>query len=148
MTRNTLAALLLCLAWPAAADENPSNAVLDRILEGDRSPKLCLSIGRFRNTAVVDDQTILFFRRQDVWLNVLRRACPGLKPGSIFAYQVHGRVSRLCGGDLIFPAPGGIVCTLGKFYVITPAQARALQHPIEQWALDNAVGIEAVEPTR
>ena len=90
-----------------AAAETPGVAARD-----------CVTTSTLRNTAVLDDQTILFqLRDGSVWKNTLDLSCPTLAFHESFSYVSHGM--RLCDLDTIkvfepFGASGA-TCGLGKF---------------------------------
>ena len=111
------------LATTAAAQDD-----IDR--EGER----CISVTRLRSTHVVDDRTVLFYMRGgDIYRNVLRHDCPGLKRENRFSYKVT--VSRLCSVQTITVLENfggslnrGISCGLGKFYQISEVEADFLRY--------------------
>lgn len=150
MMPKRLLAPLLCLSLSAAADEPPATPA-ERIAAAvitedaiDRTPKSCLTRAGLRKTAVADDRTVLFVRRKDIYINILRRACPGLARGTAISYQVRGgRTSALCRGDTISAAGLDISCSLGSFHEVSEAQALALLNPVETWSLDGAIGFDA-----
>ena len=78
----------------------------------------CVNTNTLRNTAVLDNQTILFeLRDGSVWKNTLDFSCPSLGFNEAFIYQSHG--ARLCDLDniTVFEPFGnsGATCGLGKF---------------------------------
>ena len=78
----------------------------------------CVTTSTLRNTAVLDDQTILFqLRDGSVWKNTLDFSCPSLGFHESFSYVSHGM--QLCDLDTIkvFEPLGtsGASCGLGKF---------------------------------
>jgi hypothetical protein len=156
MTLKLLLAPLLGLALSAAADEAPPGpampaAPVAEVIPADedgidRAPKTCHTRSGLRKTAVADDRTVLFIGRKDIHINVLRSACPGLARGTAISYRGRsGRTSPFCRGDTIRPEGYGVTCTLGSFYEVSEAQARALLNPIEAWSLESAVGFDTAQ---
>lgn len=156
MTLKLLLAPLLGLAWSAAADEAPPGPAIPAAPAAaaiaadddgiDRAPKTCLTRSGLRKTAVADHRTLVFIRRKEIYINVLRTVCPGLARGSAISFRLHdGRTSSLCRGDAISPAGYGVVCSLGSFHEVSRAQALAILNPSEAWALDGAVSFDVAE---
>jgi hypothetical protein len=78
----------------------------------------CVSTTQIRNTAVLDDQTIIFeLRDRSVWKNTLDYSCPRLGFFEAFSYESRGM--QLCDLDTIkvIESSGfvGPTCGLGKF---------------------------------
>ena len=101
----------------------------------DRTPKDCITISNIRDTAVVDDSTILFYMRggsKVTYRTSLNMACPNLARENRFAYKVP--INRLCSSDLItvLEQSGvglreGFTCRLGLFYPIPYDEAELLR---------------------
>ena len=93
LTQIALACLLsltfgmTAVAQDDAADiEAAAAAIADDI---DRDGERCISVTRLRSTHVLDDRTLLFYMRGgDIYLNVLRYECRGLKIQNRFSYKV------------------------------------------------------------
>ena len=129
--RRTLKVLVCTLLTLGSVTLASTAAAQDDI---DREGERCISVTRLRSTHVVDDRTVLFYMRGgDIYRNVLRHDCPGLKRENRFSYKVS--VSRLCsvqtitvledfGGSL----SRGISCGLGKFYQISKDEADFLRY--------------------
>jgi hypothetical protein len=99
----------------------------------DRTPASCLSLTRIDHTRVVDDQTILFYMRDDrVYRNFLPRQCPGLAQQNRFSYV--SRTGRLCNVDTVTVLEQwagrlepGFTCGLGDFHPISPEEIEDLE---------------------
>jgi Family of unknown function (DUF6491) len=99
----------------------------------DRTPDSCLSLTRIDRTRVLDDQTILFYMRDDrVYRNFLPRKCPGLAEQNRFSYE--SRTGRLCNIDTVTVLEQwagrleeGFTCRLGDFYPISPEEIEDLE---------------------
>lgn len=100
----------------------------------DREGQRCISVTRLKETHVVDDRTLLFYMRGgEIYRNVLRYDCRGLKAQSSFSYSVIA--NRLCGTDTITVLESfggdlsrGMSCGLGKFYEISEDEAEFLRY--------------------
>lgn len=125
-----LAAAVICSA-PALgqdAEEAPVDDLADLDAEGER----CINTRRISRTKVIDDRTIIFYMRgTDTYVNILPRACNGLRRENRFSYQAQS--SRLCDIDGIVvlyqmgtTLRGGANCKLGLFHPITREDAEAL----------------------
>ena len=119
-----LAALPFGLGGPAfGQDDEPF----------DRTPATCLSLMRIDSTRVLDDQTILFFLRDDrVYRNYLPRKCPGLAQQNRFSYV--SRTGQLCNVDAVTVLEQwagrleeGFTCRLGDFHPISPEEIEDLE---------------------
>jgi hypothetical protein len=93
----------------------------------------CLSMNRVRETEVVDDDRILFYQGQRIYLNVLEKTCEGLKRGGAFAWRdargTRTRNPRLCRADFISVVDWGrlaAICKLGAFRLISNDHAEEL----------------------
>ena len=112
-------------------DVDNAAAAIDDI---DRDPERCIRLGGVDETYVVDDQMILFYmRNDDVYQNVLRNKCFGLKREDRFSYKTLG--GNLCRTDTVtvlqrfgggFDA--GRTCGLGPFIRISPEEAEFLRY--------------------
>lgn len=112
-------------------DVDSAAAAIDDI---DREPERCIRLAGIDETHIVDDQTILFYmRNDDVYQNVLRQACHGLKRDDGFSYKTLGgnlcltdtvTVLRRFGGGL----EAGRTCGLGPFIRISEEEADLLRH--------------------
>ena len=115
-----------------AAHDGSGDARADDL---DRSPRDCLILTDIRQTAVIDDRTILFYMRggkKQVYRNYLPHECPNLGREGRFAYKTP--INRLCSVDLITVlqqfGPGltpGFTCRLGVFYPMTYDEAEILR---------------------
>jgi len=99
----------------------------------------CLATFQYDRVEVLDQQRVLFVGRGGrVWLNELRRACPGLRRRHALQFDIRG--SRICSLDsfrAIETRLGGIdevsgVCVLGEFQQISEAQAEAIRAAIRE----------------
>lgn len=116
----------------------------------DRAPLRCISMRQIESTHVVDDQTILFYRRGGlVYMNVLDRSCPTLERNRLFRYRVNrGALSaRVCDSDSITVVDldtGSLTyhCRLGQFHPIELGRAEELLAAPRR---DDSVEIEPVE---
>ena len=101
----------------------------------DRTPKDCITISNIKDTAVVDDSTILFYMRggnKVTYRTSLSMACPNLARENRFSYKVP--INRLCNSDLITVLEQfgvglreGFTCRLGLFYPIPYEEAELLR---------------------
>ena len=96
----------------------------------DDEPQNCLRAESIRSTAVIDDQTIVFYMpRNRIFRNDLPENCPHLAEAGRFMYErrVGQRVGRLCSVDSItvidtsLVPPYGATCGLGMFHPIEAA---------------------------
>ena len=93
----------------------------------------CISLMQIDRTSVIDNDTILFYMRDDRILeNALPHACPGLDFEERFMYRTT--INRLCNVDVItvlddagFGLVPGASCGLGKFQPITDDVAADLE---------------------
>jgi len=127
-------------------------AILSTINEADEfrdaEPVRCISTAEFRETEVVNDSTVLFFRRSGrVFLNVLEDTCPRLWRSGGFSHQIRGggRIANLCESDTIYPLEQAGHCRLGEFHEISQLQADALLNPTEARRTGDPFTIEPVE---
>ncbi|HEY5623032.1 MAG TPA: hypothetical protein VIV14_04670 [Gammaproteobacteria bacterium] len=112
-------------------DVDDPTALVDDI---DREPRRCINTIAIDETYIVDDETILFFMRNDqVYQNVLRNSCAGLKREKRFSYSILGR--NLCRTDSITVLQSfgarlerGRSCGLGPFVEISEEQAEFLRY--------------------
>ncbi|HUL82015.1 MAG TPA: hypothetical protein VL131_07730 [Gammaproteobacteria bacterium] len=117
-----------------AASESSAKAAA-RADDPDRTPVDCVIVTNIRQTAVIDDQTILFYMRggkKTVYRNYLPNQCPRLAIEGRFAYEV--KINRLCNIDLITVIENfgtrlgpGFTCRLGEFYPIPYEEAEILR---------------------
>jgi hypothetical protein len=109
-------------------DDQPAGEVVDLDAEGER----CVNTRRISRTKVVDDRTIIFYMRgTETYVNILPRACNGLRRENRFSYQAQS--SRLCDIDGIVvlyqmgtTLRAGANCKLGLFHPITREDAKAI----------------------
>jgi hypothetical protein len=98
----------------------------------DSGGERCLNTRRISRTKVVDDRTIIFYMRgRETYVNILPRACNGLRRENRFSYQAQS--SRLCDIDgivVLYQAGAtmraGASCKLGLFHEITREDAQAI----------------------
>lgn len=132
----------LAAAQDGDIDVDSAAAAIDDI---DREPERCIRLAGIDETHIVDDQTILFYMRgDDVYQNVLRNECRGLKREDRFSYKTLG--GNLCSTDTVtvlqrfgggFDA--GRTCGLGPFIRISEEEADFLRHGERPLATDEAV---------
>jgi hypothetical protein len=101
----------------------------------DRTPKDCVTLSNIKDTAIIDDSTILFYMRGSskvTYRTALSQACPNLARENRFAYKVP--INRLCNSDLITVLEQygvglreGFTCRLGLFYPIPYEEAELLR---------------------
>jgi hypothetical protein len=108
--KSAIAASALALAACSAAwAAEPGSATSG----GDRT--MCLDASHIASTSVISDQAIMF--RMDngqVWTNILRRACPGLKFENAFSEEIRG--GEICANaQMIHVLRRGTPCFLGQF---------------------------------
>jgi hypothetical protein len=124
----------------AAVDEG-DKAVANRAAEDakadnfDRTPTSCVTLSNIKETAIVDDSTILFFMRGGSKLTYrtsLAHECPNLEREGRFRYTTS--MNRLCDSDLITVLEqfgvglhDGFSCRLGSFYPIPYEEAELLR---------------------
>ncbi len=155
LTQIALACLLsltfgmTAVAQDDAADiEAAAAAIADDI---DRDGERCISVTRLRSTHVLDDRTLLFYMRGgDIYLNVLRYECRGLKIQNRFSYKVIA--NRLCSVDTITVLESfgtglssGISCGLGQFYGITEDEADFLRYGERSDIMEEPEAVELPE---
>ena len=121
----------------AAETASPvANAAADAKADDfDRTPKDCITPSNIKETAVVDDSTILFYMRggsKITYRTSLPHECPNLAHENRFAYKTT--MNRLCDSDLItvlenygFGLREGFTCRLGMFYPIPYEEAELLR---------------------
>lgn len=113
--------------------------ILTEPLENDdySESETCLATFQYDRVEVLDQQRVLFVGRGGkVWLNELRRVCPGLRRRHALRFDIRG--SRICALDsfrAVETRLGGIdevsgVCVLGEFQLISEAQAEAIRAAI------------------
>lgn len=113
--------------------------ILTEPLENDdySESETCLATFQYDRVEVLDQQRVLFVGRGGkVWLNELRRVCPGLRRRHALRFDIRG--SRVCALDsfrAVETRLGGIdevsgVCVLGEFQLISEAQAEAIRAAI------------------
>jgi hypothetical protein len=101
----------------------------------DRTPKDCITLSNIKDTAIVDDSTILFYMRGSgkvTYRNSLPLTCPNLAHENRFSYKTT--MNRLCHTDLITVLEqfgvglrDGFTCRLGMFYPIPFEEAELLR---------------------
>jgi hypothetical protein len=121
----------------AGADAAPAaNAAADAKADDfDRTPKDCIVPSNIKETAVIDDSTILFYMRggsKITYRTALPHECPNLARENRFAYKTT--MNRLCDSDLITVLEQfgvglheGFTCRLGMFYPIPYEEAELLR---------------------
>jgi hypothetical protein len=153
-----LAAIAVLATGLATAQDDGDEAAgaVDDIADEylDRTPVECVSLSMVRDTAVIDDGTVLFYMRGgDVYRNVLERACFGLELTGRFITET--RTNRLCSIDMlqVFRQFAGSVvpgafCRLGKFHPLTRAEAELLEMDLDELeAARRSVKLTPLEPT-
>jgi len=123
-------------------DVDSAAAAIDDI---DRELERCIRVGGIDETHIVDDQTILFYMRNDVvYQNVLRSECRGLKREDRFSYKTLG--GNLCLTDAVTVLrnfAGGLEagrsCGLGPFVRISEEEADLLRYGERPLINDEAV---------
>jgi len=114
---------LLFLATACAANGGGASggeADLTRELAGRVAgePRDCVSASPGSNLTARDRQTLVYRRRDTIWVNRLRAECPGLHEASQLIIEVQG--SQYCRGDHVRARePGasipGPICILDRF---------------------------------
>jgi len=115
----------------------------------DRTPQNCVALVSIDRTHVIDDQTILFYmRNDDVFRNYMPRKCPGLERQDRFMYET--RSSRLCDIDMITVLEQwgtrlepGFTCRLGDFHPLSPEEIEDLE--ARRKSGDDTLGRGAIE---
>jgi hypothetical protein len=107
---------LLLAGAPARADSTTA-----------KSNDVCLDAGHVDHTAVVDDQTILFYMRGGkIWKNTLRQKCPSLKFEQGFSEDILS--DEICSNrQMIRVLQTGASCSLGAFTPYTPPPKSAMR---------------------
>ena len=92
----------------------------------------CLATARYRRIEIVGDMALAFHGRgDDVWLNVLPRRCPGLRPNMVLVLEQSSL--RICARDRFRGVASGnfemrtSTCTLGSFERMTPEHLDAMR---------------------
>ena len=151
MTRRAslIASSVLVAAWlgsgPAFAQDDEVDIDVDNAVAAiddiDREPDRCIRIAGIDETHIVDDQTILFYmRNDDVYQNVLRFECRGLKSADTFSYTSLG--GNLCLTDAVSVIrfrDMGRTCGLGPFIRISEEEAEFLRFGERPLATDERV---------
>jgi hypothetical protein len=122
----------------AAAEQDgapAASAAPDAKADFDRTPTDCIAVTNIKQTAVIDDSTILFYMRggsKVTYRTALPQACPNLARENRFSYKVP--INRLCSSDLITVLEqfgvglrDGFTCRLGLFYPIPYEEAELLR---------------------
>jgi hypothetical protein len=122
-------------AAPTEGRAPAANAAAGAADDFDRTPTDCITPSNIRQTAIVDDSTILFYMRggkKMVYRSVLPRVCPNLAREDRFSYRTT--MNRLCNSDLITVLEQngvglreGFTCRLGSFYPIPYEEAELLR---------------------
>jgi len=122
------------------AKEAATQESVDQILaaplgaEAYAKTERCLSTAQYDSVEILDDRHVLFKGiGKRVWLNELRSRCVGLDPRSTPVIRL--RDSQLCDLDTFQGVDSTMgmwtrssaTCSLGKFTVITPEQAKAIR---------------------
>ena len=121
--------------------ESDIEKILTEPLEGEAysEAESCLPTYAYDRIEILDQQRVLFVGRGGkVWLNELRRVCPGLRRRHTLQFDIRG--SRLCSLDsfrAVEARLGGVdqvsgVCVLGEFQQISEAQAEAIRVAIRE----------------
>ena len=136
----TVAVFFLGLTSPAsfAADDEQDEAPLDvetilaNPLDEDayRSSTHCISTRRYDAIEIIDENTVLFHGRKEVWLNRLSGRCRGLTRDMV--PNILTRSGRVCEFDRFHGQsrsgfPDSLSCTLGRFEKIDEAQVESLR---------------------
>ena len=133
---------------PSEAGEPSFEERLDALLAETLSPEEyretthCLYRAKYRYIDVISEDYILFSRRNEFWLNKLKRKCRGVNNRLVIT-TVNRGVNSACSGDLVYASSrfdldlgftsGGIpisaraTCVLGEFERIGEQQAEALK---------------------
>jgi len=116
----------------AATESAAADAKAD---DFDRTPTDCIAVSNIKETAIIDDSTILFYMRggkKVTYRTALSQACPNLARENRFSYKVP--INRLCNSDLITVLEQygvglheGFSCRLGLFYPIPYEEAELLR---------------------
>ena len=143
---------LLTLALPLGLGAGPLFAQDAKVDEPfDRTPQNCVALVSIDRTHVIDDQTILFYmRNDDVFRNYMPRKCPGLERQDRFMYET--RSSRLCDIDMITVLEQwgtrlepGFTCRLGDFHPLSPEEIADFEAGGKDG--DDTIGRGAIEAT-
>lgn len=101
------------------------------------SEERCLSIRRYDDVDILDDQHVVFRGSGDrIWINKLRGRCVGLRRDDILKFDV--RNMRVCDLDTFEGVSAGMwglrtgVCTLGTFSAVTPEQLEAIEAAVAE----------------
>ena len=96
----------------------------------------CLRSHEYKRVEILDSGHVLFHgRKNQVWLNKLRRNCSGLRKGLVLRFDLHGK--RACQMDFFsglnsfrdVRAPTAI-CVLGEFELVTDEQVAMLKESL------------------
>ena len=126
-------ATAIAFAVPAIGQDEPvDNQPVEDVVDLDAEGERCVNTRRISRTKVVDDRTIIFYMRgTETYVNILPRACNGLRRENRFSYQAQS--SRLCDIDGIVvlyqmgtTLRAGANCKLGLFHPITREDAKAI----------------------
>ena len=122
-----------------ASEATPNRAITaEQILanplkESDYARKVrCLAAARYRRVEIVGNMALAFHgRRDEVWLNVLPRRCPGLRKNMVLAIErgslrvcARDRFRGLSPGSLDLPTS---ICALGPFEPMTREHLDAMR---------------------
>jgi hypothetical protein len=133
---------------PSEAGEPSFEERLDALLAETLSPEEyrettnCLYRAKYRYIDVISEDYILFSRRNEFWLNKLKRKCRGVNNRLVIT-TVNKGVNSACRGDLVYastrfdldlgfthggtPVSPRAICVLGEFEQIGEQQAEALK---------------------
>ena len=102
------------------AEEVLANPLDDAAYTNNRR---CLSVGRYRQVDILNNQTLVFRGRGNrAWVNLLPRRCVGLRRDMILAIERRG--PRICSRDQFRAMPrigatvGTAFCSLGVFHPV------------------------------
>jgi len=137
----TVAVLALGVTSPASfatekdgEDDAPLDVetILANPLDDDayRSSTHCISTRRYDAIEIIDESTVLFHGRNEVWLNRLSGRCRGLTRDMI--PNILTRSGRICEFDRFHGQsrsgfPDSLSCTLGRFEKIDESQVESLR---------------------
>jgi hypothetical protein len=118
-----------------AADEVQAKveAIVERVAQDEyASSENCLSTFEYDSVDIIDERHLLFHGLgDDMWINQLRADCPGLHDSDTLLFELHS--SRVCSLDIVrrvdrmlFWWNKGPMCSLGKFYEVSPTLAQSL----------------------
>lgn len=113
----------------------PDGAAYAVIVEDARveESRTCLSSADYDTVEVLNNEKLMFFGRDEVWVNDLRHRCSGLESYDTIAFR-KGRSASICEYDEVrglhrslFDYDTGITCTLGEFDRIDEVHSRRVK---------------------